>query len=188
MSRNSTYVPSPLEGGYRFAQSNGNITAVQEMEKGRWHNEKIDRHESWSVTGNSVVKTESHGNGTEVTLYTDSNGDGVYFEALSWNRPSMGSSDHQYRFTFDLSGKASSVQERDHSRWKTEHIDSNETYTHQDGLVVKSEIEKGRTEWTVYADSNGDGTWTELAQGHGLVDLVAVKSLLTGMTADGLIY
>ncbi len=188
MSRKSAYIPNPLEGGYRFTQSDGAITGVQEMEKGVWKTERIDRNESWSVTTDGIVKTETDRSGVETTLYTDNNGDGVYFEAMSWNQPVAGHQEDQYRFSFDLSGQASSVQEWDHGRWKTERIDRSETYAQQDGLVVKTEFEKGRTEWTVYADSNGDGTWTELAEGQGTVDLVAVKSLLAGVTADGLVY
>lgn len=188
MSRKSAYIANPLEGGYRFTQSDGTITGIQEMEKGAWKTERIDRNESWSITGDGIVKTETDRSGVETTLYTDVNGDGVYFETMSWNRPAMGPQDDQYRFSVDLSGNVTRIQEWDHGRWKTERIDSNETYAQQDGLVVKTEIEKGRSEWTVYADSNGDGTWTELAEGRGTVDLVAVKSLLAGMTADGLIY
>lgn len=187
MSR-TVSVPSPFEGGYRFTQTNGTITAIQEMENGRWQNEKIDRNESWSVTADGVVKTETDRHGTEVTLYTDTNGDGVYFEAYSWNRPVAGTLDDAYRFTFANDGRITSMQEWDDGRWETERPDRNETWQLRDGLVVKTEVEKGRVEWTVYADSNNDGTWTELADGQGTLDLVGVKALLSGLTAEGLVY
>lgn len=179
---------SPFEGGYRFTLTNGAITGVQEMEKGRWQNEKIDRNESWSVTANGVVKTETDRDGTEVTLFTDANGDGVYVEAYSLNRPVAGTLDDAYRFTFDAAGTVTSLQEWDDGRWEAERPDRNETWRLQDGLVVKTEIEKGRTEWTIYADSNNDGTWTQLADGQGTLDIVGVKSLLSGLTADGVVY
>ena len=179
---------SPFEGGYRFTLTSGTITGVQEMEKGRWQNDKIDRNESWSVTANGVVKTETDRDGTEVTLYTDTNGDGVYFEAYSVNRPVTSGVDDLYRFTFDNAGTVTTIQEWDDGRWETERPDRNETWQLRDGLVVKTEVEKGRTEWTVYADNNHDGPWVQLAEGHGTLDLVGVKALLSGLTAEGLVY
>jgi len=179
---------SIFEDGYRFTTSNGTITGVQEMENGRWKAEKIDRNESWSVTETGIIKTETDRDGTEVTLYTDTNGDGVYFESLSWNRPSSTNLDDQYRFTFDTAGTVSTIQEWDDGRWETERPDRDESWVLQDGFVIKTEIEKGKTEWTVFADSNGDGTWTELAEGNGAVDLIGVQSLLETLTADGLVY
>ncbi len=179
---------SPFEGGYRFTLTSGTITGVQEMEKGRWQNEKIDRNESWSITADGVVKTETDRDGTEVTLYTDANGDGVFFEAYSVNRPVTSGVDDLYRFTFDSAGKVTTIQEWDDGRWETERPDRNETWQLRDGLVVKTEVEKGRIEWTVYADNNNDGTWVELAEGHGTLDLVGVKALLSDLTAEGLVY
>ncbi len=179
---------SPFEGGYRFTLTSGTITGVQEMEKGRWQNEKIGRNESWSITADGVVKTETDRDGTEVTLYTDANGDGVFFEAYSLNRPVTSGVDDLYRFTFDSAGKVTTIQEWDDGRWETERPDRNETWQLRDGLVVKTEVEKGRIEWTVYADNNNDGTWVELAEGHGTLDLVGVKALLSGLTAEGLVY
>ncbi|MFV3076544.1 hypothetical protein [Niveispirillum fermenti] len=187
MSRKSA-AASPFEGGYRFTQINGAITGVQEMEKGRWKNEKIDRNESWSTTENGIIKTETDRDGSEVTLYVDTNGDGVYFEAYSWKRPVAGAQDDLYRFGFAADGRVTSIQEWDDGRWEVERPDRNETYVLQDGLVIRTEMEKGRVEWTVFADSNGDGTWTELADGKGALDLIGVKSLLAGLTAEGLVY
>lgn len=179
---------SPFEGGYRFTLTGGTISGVQEMEKGRWQNEKIDRNESWSVTADGIVKTETDRDGTEVTLYTDANGDGVFFEAYSVNRPVTSGVDDLYRFTFDSAGTVTTIQEWDDGRWETERPDRNETWQLRDGLVVKTEVEKGRTEWTVFADNNNDGTWVELAEGHGTLDLVGIKALLSGLTDEGLVY
>lgn len=188
MARKTAAAPSPFEGGYRFTLTNGVVAGVQEMEKGCWQNEKIDRNESWSVTAGGVVKTETDRDGVEVTFYVDADNDGVYFESYSLSRPAAGAQDDQYRFTIAADGAVVAIQEWDDGRWQAERPDRNETWRLQDGLVVRNEVENGRTEWTIYADSNGDGTWTELAEGAGALDLVGVKTLLAGLTAEGLIY
>lgn len=65
---------------YRFDISNGQITGVQEFDDGRWKNEGIDRDESYSLSGGDVVKREYDDGYLELTVYRDSDGDGVFSE------------------------------------------------------------------------------------------------------------
>lgn len=83
----------------------------------------------------------------------------------------------QYVFTFGLNGEVTSVAEVERNgRLDYEKIEKDESYRLADGLVVKTELDDGRTEWTVYGDADGDGRWIELAEGKGPLDL----SLFTG--------
>lgn len=188
MSPKSAAPASPFEGGNRFTLANGSVSAIQEMEKGRWLAERIERNESWALTPDGITRTETDRDGAGVTLFTDTNSDGVYFEALSWTRPATGAQDEQLRFTTAADGTITGIQEWDEGRWQTDRLDHNETYRFQDGLVIKTEMEKGRADWSAYADSNGDGVWTELAEGGSTLDLVGIKALLTALVADGLVY
>lgn len=83
----------------------------------------------------------------------------------------------QYVFTFGLDGAVTSVAEVERNgRLDYEKIGKDESYRLTDGLVVKTELDDGRVEWTVYGDADGDGRWIELAEGKGPLDL----SLFTG--------
>jgi hypothetical protein len=75
-------------------------------------------------------------------------------------------------FTFGLNGEVTSVAEIERNgRLDYEKIEKDESYRLIDGLVVKTELDDGRTEWTVYADRDADGRWIELAEGKGVPDL-----------------
>ena len=88
----------------------------------------------------------------------------------------------QYVFTFGQDGVVTSVAEVERNgRLDYETIEKDESYRLIDGLVVKTEIDDRETEWTVYADADGDGRWVELAEGKGVLDL----SLFTGGTGVG---
>ena len=83
----------------------------------------------------------------------------------------------QYVFGFGPDGAVISVAEVERNgRLDPEKIEKDESYHLEAGLVVKTELDDGQSEWTVYADPDGDGRWVELAEGHGPLDL----SLFTG--------
>ena len=65
---------------YRFDIVNGQITGVQEFDDGRWKNEGIDRDESYTLSGGDVQKREYDDGYLELTIYRDSDGDGVFSE------------------------------------------------------------------------------------------------------------
>jgi hypothetical protein len=170
---------------HRFTISNGTVTGVQELDDGVWKTEVLEADESYAVTDQGVVKTEIGGNGVERTLYTDADGDGTFSETISWNQPIVGLfPEDLYHFAFSADGTLLAVYSEDRGTWTQEQPEVDETYALIDGLVIKTE----GTEWTAYADSDGNGVWTEAVEGHGTVDLVAVKSLLAGMTAEGTIF
>lgn len=66
------------QDGYRFTLVNGQVTNLQEYDDGRWQNERIDRNETWRFDGTSLIQEETKRYGVETSVYTDSNGDGVF--------------------------------------------------------------------------------------------------------------
>ena len=98
---------------------------------------------------------------------------------MSGKHNSAQSSQEKYVFTFDASGKVTSVAELEgNGRLSYERIDRNETYNRYGDLVIKLETERGSTEWTAYADSDHDGLWAKLASGYGAPDLLGLATLL----------
>lgn len=98
---------------------------------------------------------------------------------MSGKHNSAQSSQEKYVFTFDASGKVTSVAELEgNGRLSYERIDRNETYNRYGDLVIKLETERGSTEWTAYADSDRDGLWAKLASGYGAPDLPGLTALL----------
>lgn len=78
-----------------------------------------------------------------------------------------------YVFEFDAAGNLISLLESEHGVLQPENINPNDTFALQaDSTVIKTELDNGGTETTVYADTNGDGlfervseTWTSLDGG-----------------------
>ncbi|ATC32159.1 hypothetical protein CA606_07225 [Caulobacter vibrioides] len=98
---------------------------------------------------------------------------------MSGKQNSAQSSPEKYVFTFDASGKVTSVAELEgNGRLSYDRIDRNETYNRSGDLVIKLETERGSTEWTAYGDSDRDGLWAKLASGNGAPDLPGLATLL----------
>jgi hypothetical protein len=87
----------------------------------------------------------------------------------------------QYVFGFGPEGEVVSVAEvKRNGRLDHERIEKDETWRLEAGLVVKTELDDGQLEWTVYADRDGDGRWIEVAEGEGPLDL----GLFTGAAGE----
>lgn len=159
--------------GYQFTLQNGQVTGVSEIKNGRVKFERMDADEAWSydaVTG-QVSKTEWDDGRMETTLYSDANGDGIFnkvgssYGALnaSINTPVTLSQQEGYKFTV-TNGAVTGVFEIEHGTTRSKGIDLGETWTVQAGQVIKTELEHGVTETTVYADANGDGIFAKVSK------------------------
>lgn len=170
---------------YAFTfDATGAITSVAEIERnGRLDYERIERGESYRLVDGFVVKTEVDGREQAWTVYGDADGDGRWVElgegegpfhegllALFGGAPVAGlppaasAGGDAYVFEFDALGQVTAVFEVERNgRLERERIEADERYVRQDDFVVKTEIEDGRLEQTVYADPDGDGVWTEVA-------------------------
>lgn len=72
---------------FKFDIVDGEVTAVYVYDHGVWKLKPIDDDgsEIYTVEGTEVILTETKPFGTEITHYTDSNGDGIYFRtAEEW--------------------------------------------------------------------------------------------------------
>jgi Ca2+-binding RTX toxin-like protein len=163
--------------GYKFNIQNGLITSVYEIKNGRSKLEGIDRDESWTLDGNQVVKSEYDDGRLETSVYADTDGDGIYTR-VSKTYASVGGETivgqspvatypGSKGYTFDLlNGLVTAVYEVERGVSHREHIDANETWAVQGADIVKTEVEWGVIEKTVYTDINGDGIYTKVSKSY----------------------
>lgn len=153
----------------------------------------IDTNASGAVT--QVVRTEVSRQGTtEVSIYSDANGDQRFDKTFEIEVAGASARQlEQHRFTFDNAGNVTAEMERKgNGAWKTERIDANEHFSQiqLDGVnyLVKTEQERDGIEFTLLRDDNGDGIWTQIAEGEttglhidnatGTIDLVGIQAYL----------
>ncbi|MEN9985878.1 MAG: hypothetical protein RI925_1380 [Pseudomonadota bacterium] len=159
------------ENGYRVALSNGSLSAIYKVEHGRSTLKRADSDESWALNGNQLVKTEQEHGIIETTVYTDSDGNGIYTRqsqssTSSHDGNSLTVSTSQEGYRFDISnGSVLAVYEIEHGRSQLKRIDADETWVVSNGQVSKIEQEHGATHTTVYTDSDGDGVYQAVRTG-----------------------
>ena len=161
---------------------------------------EIDTNASGAVT--QVVRTELSRKGeTEVSIYSDANGDQRFEKTFEIEV--AGASTRfleQHRFTFDSAGNVTAEMERKgNGAWKSERIDANEHFQllslNGVNYLVKTETERDGIEFTLLRDDNGDGIWSQIAEGEatglhlngttGSIDLVGIQNYLVG--ADSIV-
>ena len=167
--------------GYKFSIVNGAVTAVYEMKNGRAKFEKMDSHETWSVNGSNVTKTEFDHGRLETTIFSDADGDGIFMKSSnsyaatsSVTSPTpatglVGASQNGYQFDV-ANGSVTSVYEIERGYKSQERIDVNETWTVSGSNIIKTEVERGITETTTYSDVDGDGTFTKVSKSYVATD------------------
>lgn len=161
-------VTDDRDGGYRFDLVNGEVVNLQEFDDGVWQNERIDRNESWTFDGTNLIQQELKRSGTEITIYSDPDGDGIYLESREEFDPLIGGSsedgqDGGYRFRL-VDGEVTNLQQWDDGRWKNERIGRNETWTFDGTNMIQEESKRSGTEVTTYSDPDGDGIFTQVSE------------------------
>lgn len=83
-------------------------------------------------------------------------------------------------FSFDANGKVVSMGEiRANGTIKAERMDQDESYALYGDFVIKTETEGfGNTEFTAYADGDGDGRWAEVAEGYGQTNIASFVQMI----------
>lgn len=188
---------------FNFGADNTVLSVAKIDSRGRLRSERIDADETYSVVDGYVIKEEVSRYGqVEWSVYADSNGDGRFAEVaegkgamdylsltqsldqLGPNAETLGFKLELGRenkvFTFDAAGAVTAVGEVGrYGQIKAERIDFNETYEMVGDFVVKTETSRyGQTEWSVYADGDGDNRWAEIAEGHGPVSAELLAQLI----------
>lgn len=65
---------------YKFTLVDGQVTEVYEYDDGVWELDSIDSNETFEVSGDNIIETETYGAFVETKVYTDPDGDGIYIE------------------------------------------------------------------------------------------------------------
>ena len=169
--------------GYKFNILNGAVTAVYEIKNGRTKFEKMDRDEVWSVDGSNVVKTEYEHGRAETTIYSDIDGDGIFAKmsksystdssSISNSITTQNSTTNQLQngYQFDVvNGAVAAVYEIERGYKSQERIDLNETWTIDGANIIKTEVERGITETSIYSDLDGDGVFAKVSKSYVATD------------------
>ena len=169
--------------GYKFNILNGAVTAVYEIKNGRTKFESMDRDEVWSVDGSNVVKTEYEHGRAETTTYSDIDGDGIFAKmsksystdssSISNSLTTQTSNTNQLQngYQFDVvNGAVAAVYEIERGYKSQERIDLNETWTIDGSNIIKTEVERGITETSIYSDLDGDGMFAKVSKSYVATD------------------
>lgn len=165
--------------GYKFTIVNGSVTAVYEVEKDRAKFEKIDSNETWSFNGSNIIKTEFEHGRAEITMFSDIDGDGIFNKVSKLYAADTSSllkssiistnskSTPQNGYQFDIvDGSVTAVYEIERGYKSQEQIDLNEIWSIDGSNIIKTEIERGITETTTYADTYGDGVFAKISKSY----------------------
>ncbi len=183
--------------GYKFNILNGAVTAVYEIKNGRTKFEKMDRDEVWSVDGSNVVKTEYEHSRIETTIYSDIDGDGVFSKmsksygtdsssiSKSITSQNLTTSQLQNGYQFDVvNGAVAAVHEIERGYKSQERIDLNETWAIDGASIIKSEVERGITEISIYSDLDGDGVFAKVSKSYVATDGSVWSASASGTDSD----
>lgn len=171
--------PTSYANGYEFDVVNGEVTQVYEWHNGIRSVDRIDANESWALSAGQIIKTEYEYGLTANSVYTDVDGDGIYIrDSKTYSAtaaPASVISDNStvstYRYSdgyrFDIAnGVVNQVYEIDDGRLQAEYMSPNETWDVNGDTVVKTEVEHGLIKQKTYADPDGDGVFTPIAQSY----------------------
>lgn len=119
--------------------------------------------------------------------YTDN--DSVHESVTDSTNTPAGNYAHGYQFTI-TNGEVTGISEIERGFAQQERIEYGETWTVNGSQVIKTEIEHGFTQTSVYADQNGDGIFTKVSQTYSpltsstAANAVALNSIQGGSDMD----
>lgn len=170
MSKNETR-------GYKFTITNGIVTAVYEVEGSKAKPEFLGQDTTWTFDGTQVTKTEIHDGRTEVSTYTDVDGDGIYTKN-SEIKSANDISTLTERYKFDVSnGLVTAAYELFGTQWKASSISGDSSYTIQGTDIVKTETDHGFTETTIYTDADSNGLFIKASKTYARIDGSTITNL-----------
>lgn len=167
---------SGSEKQFTFTIENGEVVAYFEVENGIVEQESIDGNDLFVIEGDQITLTKQTSNGSEVTVFSDSDGDGFYTIKFDSNDDSVSNDDNMNddslhddhkAYKFDIvDGEVIAVFEYDDGVFEPESIDDDgsETYAVEGAEVVRTEQEAFGTEITRYADEDSDGIYFRVSE------------------------
>lgn len=137
----------------------------------------------------SVTQTQTQRGKVDVKSYSDIDGDGLFTKDYEIEVASSSRGLERHKFTFDLNGQVTQDLEQKGRGWKNDRITSNESYEEMDvdgvSYVVKTTTDWDEVEFEIFRDDNGDGIYTQIAEGdtqsdafldvNGNVDFAAIQ-------------
>lgn len=207
-------VTGSSESGYQFdLATNGVVMAVHEVKHGSVEAERMDWNETWTFDGVDVIQTETQYGKVETSIYTDANQNGLFQKAFELEVLNGANQRSLETYQFTLAGGAvatgdaaapgdaiAGMMELGRRGWKLDRIDANETIevvnVGADSLILKTQTQRnGEIEFSVFRDDDGDGLWSQIANGEtrdvfvtldGQVDLVGMVDAGLLQAADTL--
>jgi hypothetical protein len=175
---------------YSFTLTDGKVTAASmQVPSGNSVNLPLNTGVTYSVSGKDIVATRTDSQGIETLRYSDTDADNL-FEVVARARVmtaapgvDMHGFSNREQLSVTLDGSTvKTVSETLHDGSSkvllSDTVSSTAQWSVQNGLLIESKTNAaGVTRWEIFRDGNHDGTYTEVAQGHGaLIDLVGVIS------------
>ncbi|HEY9193812.1 MAG TPA: hypothetical protein VIO81_13155 [Methyloversatilis sp.] len=155
-----------MSKSYRFTITDGNVVAVYEIENGQTKLDKIDANETWSydATTNQVTRVETERGIVETTVFGDVNNDGIFARlAQSSTEADTSLIPKGYQFTI-VDGQVTAIFKVDHGVVMPKAFEAGDVWSVNGAQVIKTESEHGLIQTTVYADVDGDGTYSKISQ------------------------
>lgn len=175
---------------YKFSIQDGIVTSVFEYKNGRFKIDSIDNNETYTYDGTNVIKTEYDHGRVKTTLFADIDSDGLFYKGSQTSNQGArsgavsGNASNQKGFQFTVvDGVVVAVSEIERGVSHQERIDSNEHWSIDGTNFIKTEVEHGVTESTVYTDADGNGVYTKTSKTYTTND-GTVWSGRTGSDSD----
>lgn len=194
---------------FNIGADNSVLSVAKVDSRGRIKSERIDANETYTVVDGYVIHQEFGRYGqTEWSVYADLSRNGRYTEIAEGKGavdfasltneiselnaiagpivPGVAVGNEKYVFAIDELGAVTAAGEISRAGYvKVDYISPNENYSVLDGYVVKEEVGRyGQVEWSIYADSDADGRYTEVAEGKGVTDYAALTQSLDQIGPD----
>lgn len=181
-----------------------NVLQMYEVEGARSRLQRIsgssfDVEQDLNGDAVAVTQTKTKRGEVEVKNYSDIDGDGLFEQDYEIEVATSTRGLERHKFTFDANGTVTQDLEQRGRYWRNDRISSDESYdtVEVDGVtyVVKTEQDWDETEFEIFRDDNGDGIFTQIAEGqtrsdalldaNGAIDFAAIQPHLSH--ADALI-
>lgn len=140
---------------------------------------KIDDHDDDHGYNHYYTGTST---ATIGSVYSENVNDNYYTGASTgnWNDNYV----HGYRFAI-TNGTVTGITEIEHGYAQQERMEFGETWSVVGSQVIKTEMEHGFTQTSVYADTNGDGIFTKVSQTYAPETSGTVSSVMSFNSISG---
>jgi hypothetical protein len=170
--------------GYQIEIVNGQVVSVVEVDDNEIEAVRIGSNEVWTVNGSDVTKVETNYRDVETEVLRETDQPDTYVKVLEVDVSSSVSARDAETYKFVLADTSfaegdlmtgtedvTAALELGRRGWREDRLDSNEDFdvalVGDDIYIVKTETQRnGDLEFKLFRDDDGDGLWTEIAEGE----------------------